>query len=130
MVAYRRWILFLLGWHSLALFAHMIYDHKTASPVWARIICVFAIAMLQYSWSFTVAMLLGPSRARRKWYCLTLLTWFIYYRSLQFIWIIGLIFGGKSLAAAAVGFACFGLLIQSISGILRGNQVRAGCLNS
>ena len=123
MAAYKRWIVFLLGWHLLALIASMIYDCKTGSPVWARIICALAIGMLPYSWGFTVAMLLGAKRTRRKWYCITLLPVFIYYKYkiLHFIWIIGLVLGGKPLAAGAVGGACLGLLIHSVSGILKGN---------
>jgi len=78
MVAYKRWVVFLLGWHLLALIAAMIYDHRTSSPVWAGTIFTMALVMLPYSWSFTVAMLVGAKRTRRKWYCLTLLPGFIH----------------------------------------------------
>ena len=129
MAAYRRWIIFLFGWHLFALIAALIYNPRTGTPTWAGSVSVFAMVMAQYSWGFTVAMLLGAGRPRRKWYWLTLLSWLFHIKTFRMIWFIGYIFGGVTGAIAAVGILIISLLVESCMGIFNGNEVRAGCLN-
>lgn len=89
MKRHARWVQTLLWMHLFVCVSYLLW-HVFRAPVWAGSITVFAVLTVQFTWSFTVGLIVGPSRQRRPALLACLLLAFM---PLQFVgmmtWVIG-----------------------------------------
>ncbi len=75
--AMRNWSIGLLLLHLFFVIACNMSQGRLHAPVWAGAVAVFCSLMIQFTWSMTVALMLGPNRRYRRRYGLTLLLIYI-----------------------------------------------------
>lgn len=128
MRALGRWIAFLLLWHLLVVCLNLTWDSR--GPVWAGCLLAFSLPTIQFTWSLTTGLCIGPSRSRRKLYWIALLCSFI---PLKFICLLAWLlnhFVGPSAAVTAVIIGLFVLAVETFAGIYCGMKMRHHLLDA
>jgi hypothetical protein len=82
MVARHRWIAFLVLYHLVLVMIFMLPSKGVPTNHWSDILAAFGLPTVQFTWSATVGLILGPSRRVRRWYWMSLLfspvpLWFV-----------------------------------------------------
>jgi hypothetical protein len=88
-------------------------------------VLVFSLFTVQFSWSLTVALMIGPERRRRKHYWSVLLLSFIPLSAVYGFCMVVYVFLGAEAAVACFLFSLAVLGFEMITGILYGNELRA-----
>src|SRR5437016_3234036 len=68
MRALKRWTVGLLTWHLLIVWVYCLWDPRKNLPYWMGMLLVFSLPTVQFTWSFTVGLVLGPYRRLRRLY--------------------------------------------------------------
>jgi len=121
MVARQRWIAFLVLYHLVLAATLIVQWGKTDSTAhWPGMLFAFALPTVQFTWSATVGLILGPSRRVRRWYWLSLLfcplpLWLVYIAT-----ILAHYFVNMSLAVTCVILGLGVVLLETAVGLFAG----------
>ena len=120
MNARRRWITWLLLYHLLLGTLLLLWGSVLPTTHWTGSLLAFGLPTVQFTWSFTVGLILGPSQKHRRWYWTTLLLSFI---PLSFVYVLCWLayqFLGLSIALLCFSVCLTVLLVETYAGIFYG----------
>ena len=121
MVARRRWIAILVLYHLVLAATLLLHWGKPGQmPDWAGMMFAFALPTVQFTWSATIGLILGPGRRVRRWYWLSLLScplplWLVYIAT-----ILAHYFVNMSLAVTCVIVGLGVVLLETAAGLFAG----------
>ena len=122
----ERWTACLLLWHLLVVIVFVrCWGNPTQHPHWMGSLLVFSLPTVQFTWSLTVAMILGANRRRRKLYWSALLLTFIPGYFLYILCMLAYMFLGLKAALLCLAVGLTVLIGETIAGILFGNEWRS-----
>jgi hypothetical protein len=122
----ERWAACLLLWHLLVVVVFFrCWGGSNPYPHWMGSVLVFSLFTVQFTWSFTVALIVGPERRRRKRYWGVLWLSFIPLNFIYMICMLAYRFISGKAALICLGVSLIVLLAETIAGILCGNGLRA-----
>ncbi len=124
---FRQWGKPLLWLHLFVccIWLYLFRTHNPNPPGWTVHIAVWSILAIQFTWGFTIGLLVGPSRARRemlKWSLLTafLPLWFVFWLSFGLSLYIGPFIGMLYFLTFVMILTC-----ETVCGILLGARAYA-----
>src|ERR1041384_8840496 len=100
MNALLRWIKGLLFYHAVLILAFFVVFNRPSAPNWMGSLVAFGLPTVQFTWSFTVGLVLGPRRQNRPWYWTALLLSFIPLSFVRILWFLAYHFLGLEAALA------------------------------
>ena len=122
MNARHRWIICLLLYHLIQVTFFLQWDRGVPTTHWLGSLLAFALPTVQYTWSYTVGLILGPSRRYRRWFWTTLLLIFIPLSFARILCWLAYHFLGLPVAMVCGVVLLVVLLAETYSGILYGVQ--------
>lgn len=120
MNAWQRWTVFLVGWHLQVALIFFLWDEGRRMPVWTGSVLAFSLPTVQFTWSLTMGLLIGPSRKRRSWFWTTLLLSFIPLSFVRILCFLAYHFVGLYAALCCLTFCLAILFIETFMGIYFG----------
>lgn len=123
----RYWAKLLLWLHLFVCLVWLFLFHANEEPPgWMMHVFVLSILAIQFTWSFTVGLIIGPSRKRRPllWWSLLTISMPIFFVSRIFV--IMCLFMGLPIALLYLGAMVAILACETYGGVLLGVGVHAG----
>jgi hypothetical protein len=121
MKALRRWIVWLLLWHLLIVLTYFKWDAGKQMPTWMGMLIVFSLPTVQFTWSFTVGVILGPYRRRRRLYWSVFLLSFIPLSLVRALCWLAYYFYGLRAALTCLAICLGVLFLETFAGLLYGS---------
>lgn len=123
----RFWAKPLLWFHLFVCIVWLLMFHMQSDlPVWMGHIILLSILLIQFTWGFTVGLIVGPSRKRRGllwWSLLLLCIPLSVYRILIYFLLMSL---SLPLALLYIGAIVAMLACETYGGVLLGVKVHSG----
>lgn len=122
MHTWRRWTNCLLLYHLLLVSLFYLHGRVLPSTHWTGSLLAFGLPTVQFSWCFTVGLLLGSRRKYRRWYWTMLLLSFIPLYFVRGICWLVYAFVGLSAALTCLAVCLAVLFLETYAGLLYGIQ--------
>jgi hypothetical protein len=120
MQALRRWIGGLLLYHLVLTSVFLLFGSVLPTTHWSGCLLAFGVPTVQFTWGFTVGLIVGSNRNRRAWYWTSLLLCFIPLWMVRIFCFLAYHFVGLS-AAIVCGTVCLAVIVlETYAGILNG----------
>jgi hypothetical protein len=118
----RRWAKTLLWLHLFVclVWFYFLHSQPPTPPVWAIYVLNWSILAIQFTWGFTVGLIVGPSRKRRPllWWSLLTLSMPLYFFSYLFLFLT--LFLGLPIALVYLAIFVMILACETFGGVLLG----------
>lgn len=124
----RRWGRLLLWLHLFICLVWwwLLHPHHDP-PAWMLHVFLCSVLAVQFTWGFTVGLIVGPSRRRRRWLWWSLLTLFMPLWPLSFLLRALVATSGLLVALGYAAIAVIILASETYAGVLLGAKVHSQC---
>jgi hypothetical protein len=120
MIARQRCIACLVLYHLILGTLFLVWGKAVPSTHWSGSLLAFGLPTVQFTWGFTVGLMLGPHRRYRRWWWASLLFSPV---PLSFVYIATMLayhFVGIDLAFLCVVFGLAVIIAETIAGVIVG----------
>lgn len=127
MNAMHRWTRCLLCYHLILVAVFLLFGRLLPTTHWTGCLLAFGLPTVQFTWSFTVAFILGPGRKYRRWYWSALLLAFIPLSFVRIACMLAYHFVGVPAALICLAVCLAVLILETYAGILYGVMAHSQC---
>lgn len=124
MIARNRCIACLILYHLVLGILFLLWGKAVPTTHWSGSLLAFGLPTVQFTWGFTLGMILGPHRKHRRWYWMALLFLPI---PLDFVYIVTMLayhFVGWEIALVCLAIGLTVVLVETVAGIVVGIDAR------